>query len=306
MRIVQETPAKVNLFLRMDGKREDGYHLLFSAMQTIAIYDTIKVEVQPSMDIRRPDILFTSNCPFLTNDPKKNTAVKAAKLFLETMDECYQISIELDKRIPSQAGLGGGSSDGAAVLLALDELFPGRVSEEQLLSMATRIGADVPFFLKKGTMLCEGVGEIMTDLPDFSHIPMLILKPNAGVSTPRCYAKFDELNLPTISTNEKFAIIQSIQQEINVPTAIDRARYCSPLWKNDLQIPAMTEVPCMQEGLDLMERSGAFFSSMSGSGSALFGLFEKEEQIDQLLSSHSISVLREAGWWVCKTMTTSC
>ena len=303
MNIVRQAPAKVNLFLRMNGRREDGYHLLFSAMQTIGIYDTVKLEVLPSAPSQKPKIDFKSNLPYLTADPKKNTAVKAAVLFLDAIDEAYDVSIEIEKNIPSQAGLGGGSSDGAAVLMALDELLPGRVLPEQLLSMAVKIGADVPFFLKGGTMLCEGVGEVMTDLPNLANIPMLILKPSAGVSTPKCYAKFDEMGLSGISEEEKSSILREFRSDISMTSSCMCVRNSATLWKNDLQIPAMLEVPCMQEGLELMRRNGAVFSAMSGSGSALFGLFETEEQIDALLSTPEIQRLIKEKWWVCKTTT---
>lgn len=302
MKIVKQAPAKVNLFLRMDGKREDGYHLLYSVMQTVSVYDTIEVETLEKENAE-PRVRFSSNCRFLTNDPKKNTIVKAASLFLPYIEEenC-DISIFLDKKIPSQAGLGGGSSDAATVLLALNELFPGRVSKEELENMAVNIGADVPFFLEGGTVLCQGIGEIRTSLPPMRGIPMLLLKPAEGVSTPRCYAKFDEMGRPPMSENEKTELYQAMMEEgENDP--LFRARQGRELWKNDLQEPAMTDVPVMQEGLALLSRGGALFSAMSGSGSALFGLFEKEEMIDRILSSKELHDLIKQGWWVQKAGT---
>ncbi len=302
MKIVKQAPAKVNLFLRMDGKREDGYHLLYSVMQAVSVYDTIEVETIEKENAE-PRVRFSSNCRFLTNDPKKNTIVKAASLFLPYIEEenC-DISIFLDKKIPSQAGLGGGSSDAATVLLALNELFPGRVSKEELENMAVNIGADVPFFLEGGTVLCQGIGEIRTSLPPMRGIPMLLLKPAEGVSTPRCYAKFDEMGRPPMSENEKTELYQAMLEEReNDP--LFRARRGQELWKNDLQEPAMTDVPVMQEGLALLSRGGALFSAMSGSGSALFGLFEKEEMIDRILSSKELHDLIKQGWWVQKAGT---
>ena len=144
----------------MDGKREDGYHLLYSCMQTLSLYDEIEVSVGESDET---GVSFFSDCGFLSSDPKKNTAVAAAVRFMERLGpEKYAVSIGLQKNIPSQAGLGGGSSDAAAVLLAMDRLFPGKVSKEELSGIALSIGADVPFFLCGGTALCEGVGEILT------------------------------------------------------------------------------------------------------------------------------------------------
>lgn len=303
MKIVKQAPAKVNLFLRMDGKREDGYHLLYSVMQTLSIYDTIEVETVPK-EGNEPQIRFSSNCHFLTNDPKKNTIVKAATLFLPYLKkENIDLSIYLDKQIPSQAGLGGGSSDAATVLLALDELFPGRVTKEELATMATKIGADVPFFLDGGTVLCQGIGEIRTTLPALSGIPMLLLKPTEGVSTPRCYAKFDELALPPVSEKEKEELYQAMLEKEDGEDLLCRVRRSLDLWKNDLQEPAMTDVPVMNKGLALLSEGGALFSAMSGSGSALFGLFEKEEQIDRLLASKEIRELEKQGWWIRKAET---
>jgi len=271
-------------------------------MQTVSVYDTIEVETLEKENAE-PRVRFSSNCRFLTNDPKKNTIVKAASFFLPYIEEenC-DISIFLDKKIPSQAGLGGGSSDAATVLLALNELFPGRVSKEELENMAVNIGADVPFFLEGGTVLCQGIGEIRTSLPPMRGIPMLLLKPAEGVSTPRCYAKFDEMGRPPMSENEKTELYQAMMEKgENDP--LFRARRGQELWKNDLQEPAMTDVPVMQEGLALLSRGGALFSAMSGSGSALFGLFEKEEMIDRILSSKELHDLIKQGWWVQKAGT---
>ena len=303
MKIVKQAPAKVNLFLRMDGKREDGYHLLYSVMQTVSVYDTIEVETVEK-EKAEPQVRFSSNCSFLTNDPKKNTIVKAATLFLPYIEkENCDIAVFLDKKIPSQAGLGGGSSDAATVLLALNELFPGRVSKEELENMAIKIGADVPFFLEGGTVLCQGIGEIRTSLPSMRGIPMLLLKPAEGVSTPRCYAKFDEMGRPPMSEEEKEELYQAMLEEDGEKTPLFRARRSKDLWKNDLQAPAMTDVPVMQEGLSILSRGGALFSAMSGSGSALFGLFENEETIDRILSSKELLDLKKQGWWVQKAET---
>ena len=303
MKTVKKAPAKVNLFLCMDGKREDGYHLLYSVMQTVSVYDTIEVETV-AKEKDEPQVRFSSNCDFLSNDPKKNTIVKAAALFLPYIEkENCDIAIYLDKKIPSQAGLGGGSSDAATVLLALNELFPGRVSKEELETMAVKIGADVPFFLEGGTVLCQGIGEIRTSLPTLRGIPMLLLKPTEGVSTPRCYAKFDEMGRPPMSEEEKRDLYQAMLEKEGDDSPLCRVRRSKDLWKNDLQAPAMEDVPVMQEGLKILSSGGALFSAMSGSGSALFGLFENEEAIDRILSSKELQDLKKQGWWVQKAET---
>ena len=283
----------------MDGKREDGYHLLYSCMQTLSLYDEIEVSVGESDET---GVSFFSDCGFLSSDPKKNTAVAAAVRFMERLGpEKYAVSIGLQKNIPSQAGLGGGSSDAAAVLLALDRLFPGKVSKEELSEIALSIGADVPFFLCGGTALCEGVGEILTPIPDLSGLPMLLLKPQRGVSTPFCYKAFDAMGAENIREEEKKALKEDLSYGADPKERLIRA---GRSWTNDLQAPAIQSVPEIQDGLDLLSEGGALFSAMSGSGSAVFGIFEKEEDIRRLMGSPEFLRLKNDGWWsaVAKTI----
>ena len=283
----------------MDGKREDGYHLLYSCMQTLSLYDEIEVSVGESDET---GVSFFSDCGFLSSDPKKNTAVAAAVRFMERLGpEKYAVSIGLQKNIPSQAGLGGGSSDAAAVLLALDHLFPGKVSKEELSEIALSIGADVPFFLCGGTALCEGVGEILTPMPDLSGLPMLLLKPQRGVSTPFCYKAFDAMGAKNIREEEKKALKEDLSYGADPKERLIRA---GRSWTNDLQAPAIQSVPEIQDGLDLLSEGGALFSAMSGSGSAVFGIFEKEEDIRRLMGSPEFLRLKNDGWWsaVAKTI----
>ena len=283
----------------MDGKREDGYHLLYSCMQTLSLYDEVEVSVGESDEA---GVSFFSDCGFLSSDPKKNTAVAAAVRFMERLGpEKYAVSIGLQKNIPSQAGLGGGSSDAAAVLLAMDRLFPGKVSKEELSEIALSIGADVPFFLCGGTALCEGVGEILTPMPDLSGLPMLLLKPQRGVSTPFCYKAFDAMGAENIREEEKKALKEDLSYGADPKERLIRA---GRSWTNDLQAPAIQSVPEIQDGLDLLSGGGALFSAMSGSGSAVFGIFEKEEDIRRLMGSPEFLRLKNDGWWsaVAKTI----
>ncbi|MBO4928584.1 MAG: 4-(cytidine 5'-diphospho)-2-C-methyl-D-erythritol kinase [Clostridiales bacterium] len=301
MRITRQAPAKVNLFLRMAGRREDGYHLLYSCMQTLSIYDELDLEVEPKKGGETSEVKFFSECDYLPDDPVKNTAVAAAMRFLERLaPEKYTVSVRLKKVIPSQAGLGGGSSDAAAVLLALDELFERRVSRSELHRIALSVGADVPFFLQGGTTLCEGVGEILTPMPSLSGIPMLLLKPENGVSTPYCYSVFDKLGTPLVTDTEKDRLKKDLQSSLE-PLA--RVRAASPLWSNDLQNPAIGAVPEISEGLALLKEGGAVFSAMSGSGSAVFGLFDSGERIDEIIDSPRFLTLMDQGWWAGKAKT---
>ncbi len=301
--VTRMAPAKVNLFLRMDGKREDGYHLLYSCMQTISIYDEITVrlrEKDPS-DGKDPSVTVVSDSSVLPKDPFKNTAFLAAYRFLQKYGaDKYAVEVSLTKNIPSQAGLGGGSSDAASVLLAMADLLPEKVSDEDLQAVASSIGADVPFFLFGGTSLCEGVGEIVTKLPDLKGLPMLLLKPKRGVSTPACYKAFDETGASCITEEEKKILIGKLQ----VPEEpSDRLVHASADWSNDLQAAALLAVPEIEEGIRLLSDGGAVFSAMSGSGSAVFGIFETEEKIRRIEESREFQKLISEGWWAQEAET---
>ena len=296
MKTERRAPVKVNLFLHMAGRREDGYHLLYSCMQTISVFDEISVEIDPVKDGEKGEVILVSDSGRLPADPEKNTAVAAARRFLRKAgEENRRVTIRLVKNIPSEAGLGGGSSDAATVLLALDELLPGKVSRQELAEIALSIGADVPFFLCGGTVLCEGVGEILSPMPALSGIPMLLLKPPAGVSTPYCYKEWDKTGSECISEQEKAQLKKDLQD------MEDPASHLQELcrsWSNDLEGPAVASVSEIRDGIDSLIENGARFAAMSGSGSAVFGLFEDEETRDQARNSQSIQSLIEKGWWV--------
>ncbi|MBR5975043.1 MAG: 4-(cytidine 5'-diphospho)-2-C-methyl-D-erythritol kinase [Clostridiales bacterium] len=298
--VQRKAHAKVNLFLRMAGRREDGYHLLYSCMQTLDLHDMIFIKLVPAEKGETGGLSFISNCDYLPLDPKQNTTVDAAARFIRKIGETgYHVRICLLKEIPSQAGLGGGSSDAAAVLDAMDSLFPGRVSREELLEMALAIGADVPFFLTGGTALCEGVGEKVSLLPELSGIPMLLLKPPQGVSTPACYKKWDEMGCPPISDEEKELILQDLK---NPKDPVLRLADACRRWSNDLEAPAIGLVPEISEGLDVLRKLGAIYTAMTGSGSCIFGFFANERAVPSL-SCPEIQALRERKWWVTQTET---
>lgn len=297
-----KAPAKINLFLRMDGKRDDGYHLLYSVFQTLSLSDEIRVSVLPrAKDQSSVPIVIRSSGENLPEDITKNTVYQAAKRYLDAVSEDgAEITIDLSKKIPSQAGLGGGSSDAAAVLKAMNQLFDGAVSDEGLQKIAVSIGADVPFFLTGGTALCEGVGEIVTPLPDLSGLHVLLLKPPKGVSTPSCYAAFDRTGASPLTAEEKTLLKETLSGE---GSSEERFRQAFRHWSNDLQPAAAETVPEIEKGIALMKEHGASFSAMTGSGSCVFGFFEEEEQMDEVLLGKEFSVLQSEGWWAEKVRT---
>ncbi|MBP5491934.1 MAG: 4-(cytidine 5'-diphospho)-2-C-methyl-D-erythritol kinase [Clostridiales bacterium] len=303
MKKTQQAPAKINLFLYMTGRREDGYHLLSSVMHTISLYDTITVEVEEASD-GKSKVELLSDVWYLLKDPSKNTAVKAAELFLSKLaPKAYHVTVDLKKEIPSQAGLGGGSTDAATVLKILSEFFPGQVSNQQLHEIALQVGADVPFFLGGAAALCEGVGEILTPVAPVGGLPVLIMKPKEGVSTPVCYREFDEQGKRRILSAEEERIMDAFLHGGENENALDRVSKAKSVFGNDLLAPSLSQVPSIGDAVPLMEEYGAVYACMSGSGSAVFGLFEKESDIDRLLSSEKARSLKQDGWIFKKAVT---
>ncbi|MBO4651223.1 MAG: 4-(cytidine 5'-diphospho)-2-C-methyl-D-erythritol kinase [Clostridiales bacterium] len=302
METTVKAPAKINLYLRMDGTREDGYHLLYSVFQTLSLYDELRVSVLPrEKNSSGSPIVIRSASAALPEDITKNTVYKAAKRYLDAISkDDVEVVIDLDKHIPSQAGLGGGSSDAAAVLLAMDKLFDGAVSRDELSKIAVSIGADVPFFLTGGTVLCEGIGEILTPLPDLSGLHVLLMKPPKGVSTPACYAAFDEIGAVPMTMEEKKTLKETLLGE---GSSEERFRSAFKYWANDLEPAAIEAVPEIETGIRLMKEHGSSFAAMTGSGSCVFGFFEKEEKMDEVLSDQAFQALQEEGWWAEKVRT---
>ena len=178
-------PAKLNLSLDIIGTREDGYHLLRSIMKTIAIYDTIKLKKSDriSLNCNQEEI----------STEEDNLAYRAATAFFETTGIAGGVSITLEKNIPFGAGLGGGSSDAAATLTGLNQLYQTELSLEELSLCGISIGADVPFFLSGGTALIEGIVERYTQLKNFMPCWFVVVKPAFSVNTPEAYQLFDRL-----------------------------------------------------------------------------------------------------------------
>jgi len=304
MRIVKKAPAKINLYLYLPGRREDGYHLIDTCMQALELCDEVEVEAVPKEEGGTGKISLHADAGYLMKDITKNTAYRAAALFLEMMqDNRPDIVISIKKRIPAQAGLGGGSTDGAAVLLALEEMFTDAVSKEQLREMAVKVGADVPFFLLGGTVKCEGIGEIMTEVTPLNGLPVLLLKPERGVSTVSCYRRFDEECEVTVLSEREREMLNEFLFPEDPAAPLSRVKKACRIWKNDLEAPALLEAPEIGKAFPLMKEFGAVFTAMSGSGSAVFGIFEDKGDIDRLLASANWAKLEKEKWIAIKTET---
>ncbi len=271
--------AKINLFLRVKGTLPNGYHSLYTVMQEIACADQITVNID---DTRKG---FKINCIGRSDiDPKKNLCRKACDRFYSNMKKIREgfvppyTEIELIKNIPSESGMGGGSSDAAAILLVLQEHFGNPFEEEQLLKIAVNVGADVPFFLYGGTALCEKVGEDVTPIGNLAGLGVLIAKPNAGVSTPECFALIDKEPAKLFDGDAYAEYIESLKTPSKDASEIlSKITAGGDLLINDLESPATKLIPEISDIRTSLEKLGSPYCRMTGSGSAVFALFENLE-----------------------------
>lgn len=272
-------PAKINLSLDVTGKREDGYHLLDTVMQTIDLYDTISVRLIENDEQKPGTIKIIADKPTFPCD-SRNTCYKAAFQFLLEWGRLFSqnpylkgsstvsiekkwIEIDITKKIPQAAGLAGGSADAAAVLTAMNELFGMPFSKKNLRDIGVKVGADVPFCLMGGTVRCRGIGEILTELKPLQEIPVVLVKPPFGVSTPWV---FSVLNLHRLGKQPNTQeVIRAIEK--SDIAALFRAT------SNVLETVTLPEYPELARIKELLLESGATGSLMSGSGPTVFGIF---------------------------------
>lgn len=253
MKSVEKAYAKVNLTLAVGEKRPDGYHEVVSVMQRVSLCDTLTAEQT------REGITLTCSDPALPSG-EENLAHRAASLFFRETGIAGGAALTLEKRIPSQAGLGGGSSDAASVLLALRRLYAPALSDTALEAMAAALGSDVPFFIRGGTQLATGRGEVLSPLPPLTDGWYVIVKPTESFSTPAMYRRLDEL--PPACTPP----LPPLQGGLPALAAGLFNRF-------ETAIPAGSAVWDIKARLAAY---GALASLLSGSGSAVFGLFDTE------------------------------
>ena len=253
MKCVEKAYAKVNLTLAVGEKRPDGYHEVVSVMQRVSLCDTLTAEQT------REGITLTCSDPALPSG-EENLAHRAASLFFRETGIAGGAALTLEKRIPSQAGLGGGSSDAASTLLALRKLYAPALSDTELETMAAALGSDVPFFIRGGTQLATGRGEVLSPLPPLTDGWFVIVKPTESFSTPAMYRRLDEL--PPACTPP----LPPLQDGLPALAAGLFNRF-------EAAIPAGSAVWDIKARLAAY---GALASLLSGSGSAVFGLFDTE------------------------------
>ncbi|MEE1076649.1 MAG: 4-(cytidine 5'-diphospho)-2-C-methyl-D-erythritol kinase [Acutalibacteraceae bacterium] len=280
-------PAKINFTLDITGKLDNGYHTVDMVMQSVDLYDVVTVEKNTA------EINLTCDKDFVPCN-SSNTAYKAVQLFSEHCNIDCTVDIHIQKNIPAQAGMAGGSTDGAAVLVALNELYQTNLTIDELAMIGSKIGADVPFCFYGGTMLATGIGTTLEKIEhnlQLNNYYILLCKPYVNVSTPLAYKKSDER--PFSSVVHSKAVIKAMQNN-------DINGFCSQLYNDFDSLLMIDEVQHIKA---VMKENGALASVMSGSGPTVYGVYSTEEQAEntaELLKSEYSDV------FVAKTCDNGC
>ncbi len=251
--------CKINLALLIKNKRKDNYHEINSIMQTISLFDTIKLKKSNKLTCK-------TNIKDIPID-EKNLAVKAANIFFNYVNTQKKVKITIRKRVPTKAGLGGGSSNAAFVLLGLNKLFKTNLNEQTLLKLAEKIGADVPFFIYGGTAVVEGLGEIVKKIKPIQNFFIILVKPNFGVNTKHAYEKYDKIENKEKRSIKK--IILSISNKRNIEE-ITKNLF------NDFEKVVNNNI--IYEIKSKMKDYGALSCNLTGSGSCVFAIFKDKKK----------------------------
>lgn len=266
--------AKINLGLDILRKREDGYHEVRMIMQTIQMYDVLKMK-----KVKKPGISLSVNYPYIPSD-ERNLVYKAAKLLMDEFQVKEGVDICLEKFIPVAAGMAGGSSDAAAAMVGINRLFKLGLRERELMDRAVNIGADVPYCIMRGTALAEGIGEKLTRIAQIPDCFVLIGKPGISVSTKMAY---ESLQLDKISSHPD---IDGMIRDIENGDLLTMTEKMGNVFEPGI----IEKYPVIGEIKDLMEDNGALKAMMSGSGPTVFGIFDDREKMEV-----AAAVLRESG-----------
>jgi 4-diphosphocytidyl-2-C-methyl-D-erythritol kinase len=310
--------AKINLGLCIGPPRPDGFHELRTVYQTIGLHDLITVRAGKGtgIEIRSAD-------PRVPTD-SGNTCYRVVERAMEALGARGRVTIEIEKRLPVQGGLGGASANAVAVLLALEKVLRKRLSQAERLRIAAEVGSDLPCFLVGGTALGVGRGEVVFPLEDLPTMPCVIATPVIGVSTPRAFADWDELMARAERASERStggdARTYASSGKLTVVTPSDRIKrfgHVLSAWlsdasgasarggsraesllldlvrtgiENDFERVVFPQYPELRDIKGVLERAGALYASLSGSGSALYGLFRTRDA-----AKRAVAKLKEAG-----------
>ena len=254
--------CKINIGLDVLRRREDGYHDLSTVMfPVVGLYDEVEVEACDSDDNEFRSLGIVVDCP-----AEQNLCIKAARLMQQRWG-VGKVKITLDKRVPFGAGLGGGSADATAVILAMNEIFALQLDEPTLIALAAELGSDTAFFVRNTPQLCEGRGEVMTPIElNVQGLWLVLVKPDEGVSTREAYAGVK----PAVPA-------ESLVERLNAPIEQWQGSV-----KNDFEPSVFAAHPVIASVKQQLIDAGAVYASMSGSGSTVFGLFDSKEKAEAL------------------------
>ena len=260
MEVKVKAYAKINIMLDIVNRRNDGYHDLFMIMQSVGVYDTVTVTENKSKSIS-----ITCNIDDIPLN-NKNIAWKAAETFFEaTKKKNKGINIDIVKRIPHAAGLAGGSADGAAVIVALNKIYNTELSEDELCKIGVKIGADVPFCITGGTLVAQGIGDVLSKVKPLRKCHILLAKPDFDVNTAFAYKQFDLFG--KTHTPDKLGMLCAMQSR-------DLDAICS---KMENVFEQCIEGPNRINIKEVIKNNNAKGFCMSGSGPTVFGIFENKE-----------------------------
>lgn len=266
--------GKINLGLDVLGRRENGYHDVRMVMQTLYLYDQITIE-----KTEKPGIELSTNLFYLPVN-ENNLAYHAADLLMQEFGVEEGVKITLEKHIPVAAGMAGGSSNAAAVLYGINRMFSLGLSQEELMERGVKLGADVPYCIMRGTVLAEGIGEILTPLPAMPRCTVLVAKPPISVSTKLVYEKLDAHEIedhPDID-----GVLEGLERQ-------DLKKIASSMG-NVLERVTVEEYPVIEEIKEMMKENGALNAMMSGSGPTVFGLYS-----DKRMAKEAAQKIKESG-----------
>ncbi len=267
MKTTVKAYAKINLMLDILSTLPNGYHDLFMIMQSVGIYDRVTVEKTDSEDIE-----ITCTKDGVPTDEKNIVHKVAARFFADTGTENTGIAIHIEKNIPQAAGLAGGSADGAATLVALNELFDTKLSLKEMAQIGGKIGADIPFCIMGGTMAAQYTGTVLSFLPDLEAENIVIAKPKQDVSTGEAYAAFDSAERVRHLDTRGMLIAAATQDKKGIFDRVDN------VFEQFIDVPDRVVIK------SVMRKHGCECCCMSGSGPSVFGIFEKREDAERCLA----------------------
>ena len=306
MKLTLNAYAKINLFLDITGRRPDGYHTIAGVMQGVSLCDTLTLEVTEPVGMHlcvmgpRPGaaerVSLTCSNPDLPTDAT-NLAWRAAEAFFAATGRgCRTLSIHIEKRIPAAAGMAGGSTDAAAVLVGLNELFGYPLTVDALCDVGVKLGADVPFCIRGGAMITEGIGEALTPVPPLRDCELVIACGGEGVSTPSAYRALDTLygNFDPAAYDPRAAELETLLTALRGgdPRGVSASVF------NLFESVVLPDRPVARHIKAVLLQAGAMTALMSGSGPSVFGIFPKgdsrAEEARRALEAEGIPA------WVCE------